>query len=39
MLTRFIDLGWLQRPTSRRLNITPEGRAGFSKQLGIPLDD
>jgi DNA-binding transcriptional ArsR family regulator len=39
MLTRFIDLGWLQRPTSRRLNITPEGRAGFSKQLRISLDD
>jgi hypothetical protein len=39
MLTRFIDVGWLQRPTSRRLNITPEGRAGFNERLGIPFDD
>jgi DNA-binding transcriptional ArsR family regulator len=39
MLARFIDIGWLQRPTSRRLNITPEGRVGFNERLGIPLDD
>jgi hypothetical protein len=39
MLTRFIDIGWLQRPTSRRLNITPAGWVGFNEQLGIVLDE
>jgi DNA-binding transcriptional ArsR family regulator len=39
LLAQFIDLGWLQRPTSRRLNITAEGRAGFNERFGIPVDD
>jgi DNA-binding transcriptional ArsR family regulator len=39
LLTRFVDLGWLQRHQNRRLHITPEGRKGFGQQFGVSLDD
>ena len=39
LLTRFVDLGWLQRHPNRRLHITPEGRKGFDQQFGVSLDN
>jgi DNA-binding transcriptional ArsR family regulator len=39
LLTRFVDLGWLQRHQNRRLHITPEGRKGFDQQFGVSLDE
>jgi DNA-binding transcriptional ArsR family regulator len=38
LLTRFVELGWLQRHQNRRLHITPAGREGLTQQFEISLD-
>jgi DNA-binding transcriptional ArsR family regulator len=38
LLSRFVELGWLQRQKARRLMISPDGRAGLGRQLGIDVD-
>jgi hypothetical protein len=38
LLSRFAELGWLQRQKAKRLTISPGGRAGLRGQLGIDLD-
>jgi hypothetical protein len=37
LLTRFVDLGWLQRDQNRGIHISPEGREGFDQQFGTSL--
>ena len=39
LLVRFVDLGWLQRHSNRRVHITSEGWNGFNEQFGISPDD
>jgi DNA-binding transcriptional ArsR family regulator len=38
LLTRFDELGWVVRKHRRALAITDEGRAGFSRYLGIDTE-
>jgi DNA-binding transcriptional ArsR family regulator len=37
LLVRFVDLGWLRRQKKQRLQITPDGLAGFDQQFGLDL--
>lgn len=39
LATHFLDAGWVSRhPTSRALAVTPQGRRGFRRALGITVD-
>jgi DNA-binding transcriptional ArsR family regulator len=39
LVTRWLDAEWVARlPTSRALSVTPQGRRGFRRTLGITVD-
>jgi DNA-binding transcriptional ArsR family regulator len=38
LLSRFVELGWLERQRNQRLHITAQGRAALRERLGIEVE-
>jgi DNA-binding transcriptional ArsR family regulator len=38
LLSRFVELGWLERQRNQRLHITAQGQAALRERLGIDLE-